>query len=247
MPVVEGCASASQRGHDVSKMGKRFKHGGGRVRPNLEKALDSFLKGAARGSTLAMVDAGLVYWEMGQKEKAISLYRKAAELGDPAGQCNLGISYLKAKPPKQKEAINWLSEASIAGHVRAQYQLARCLQQGRGVDHNLQEAAKWYLKAATGGCVRAMYNVALCYSVGEGLSQSRQQARKWMKRAADGGHSKAQFEHGLGLFSEGELMKAVVYLELATRSGETAAAHVKNVVLQKISATHDRVLFPADN
>lgn len=77
------------------RWGKRFKHGRGGVRPNLEKALDSFLKGAARGSTLAMVDAGLLFWEMGRKEKAISLYRKAAVLGDPAGQCNLGISYLQ--------------------------------------------------------------------------------------------------------------------------------------------------------
>lgn len=78
------------------RWGKRFKHGQG-VRRNLVKALDSFLKGASRGSTLAMVDAGLVCWEMGRKEKAIALYCKAAELGDPAGQCNLGISYLQGR------------------------------------------------------------------------------------------------------------------------------------------------------
>lgn len=77
------------------RWGKRFKHGRGGVRANLEKALDSFLKGAARGSTLAMVDAGLVYWETGEKDKAVSLYRRAAELGDAVGQCNLGISYLQ--------------------------------------------------------------------------------------------------------------------------------------------------------
>lgn len=61
--------------------------------------------------------------------------------------------------------------------------------------------AKWYLKAAEGGYVRAMYNASLCYTFGEGLSHSHRQARKWMKRAADRGHSKAQFEHGLSLFS----------------------------------------------
>lgn len=49
--------------------------------------------------------------------------------------------------------------------------------------------------------MRAMYNVSLCYSYGEGLVHSHRQARRWMKRAADRGHSKAQFEHGLGLFS----------------------------------------------
>lgn len=77
------------------RWGKRFKHGRGGVRPNLEKALDSFLKGVARGSTLAMVDAGLVYWETGEKDIAVGLYRRAAELGDAVGQCNLGISYLQ--------------------------------------------------------------------------------------------------------------------------------------------------------
>ncbi|XP_077229284.1 F-box family protein isoform X2 [Tasmannia lanceolata] len=125
------------------RWGKRFKHGRGGVRPNLDKALDSFLKGAARGSTASMVDAGLLYWEMGKKEEGISLYRRAALLGDSAGQCNLGISYLQAEPPKLEEAVKCFYQAAIAGHVRAQYNLALCLHQGRGVGCNLLEAEHW--------------------------------------------------------------------------------------------------------
>ncbi|XP_057485208.1 F-box protein At1g70590 [Actinidia eriantha] len=228
--------------------GKRFKHGRGGVRANLHKALDSFLKGAARGSTLAMVDAGLVYWEMGKKEEGIELYRRAAALGDPAGQCNLGISCLKVEPPNPKEAVKWLYKASVSGHVRAQYQLALCLHQGHWVERNLSEAARWYLSAAEGGYVRAMYNTSLCYLLGEGLVRSYRQASKWMKRAADHGHTKAQFEHGLGLFAKGEKMKALVYLELATRAGEMAAGHVKNVILQQLPATSgDQLMLLADN
>ena len=50
------------------------------------------------------------------------------------------------------------------------------------------------------------------------------------------------------LGQEGEMMRAVVYLELATRAGERAAAHVKNVILQQLSATsRDRVMLLADN
>lgn len=45
-----------------------------------------------------------------------------------------------AQPPNEKEAVEWLYQASIAGHVRAQYQLALCLHRGRGADCNLQEA-----------------------------------------------------------------------------------------------------------
>lgn len=77
------------------RWGKRFKHGRRGVRPNADKALDSFMKAAARGSALAMVDAGLIYWERGEKPKAMELYLRAAELGNPSAQCNLGISYLQ--------------------------------------------------------------------------------------------------------------------------------------------------------
>lgn len=69
-----------------------------------------------------------------------------------------------------------------------------------------------------------------------------------MKRAADRGHSKAQFEHGLSLFSEGNMKKAVVYLELATRAGETAADRVKYVIFQQMSTScRDRAMLLADN
>nr|GFD48927.1 hypothetical protein [Tanacetum cinerariifolium] len=61
----------------------------------VEKALDLFFNGAARGSTLVMVNAGLVYWEIGKKDKGVRTYKRAAKLNDPAGQCNLGISYLQ--------------------------------------------------------------------------------------------------------------------------------------------------------
>ncbi|CAN6938078.1 unnamed protein product [Brassica oleracea] len=230
------------------RWGKRFKHGRGGVKANLDKALDSFLKGAARGSTLAMVDAGLVYWEKGEKEKAVGLYRRAAELGDAVGQCNLGISYLQGQPSDPKEAMKWLKQSAENGYVRAQYQIALCLHQGRVVQTNLLEATKWYLKAAEGGYVRAMYNISLCYSVGEGLPQNRKLARRWMKRAADHGHSKAQFEHGLALFSEGALLKAVMYLELAERGGEPGAGHVKEVIHQQLSApSRDHAINQANN
>lgn len=228
--------------------GKRFKHGRGGVQANLDKALDSFLKGAKLGSTLAMVDAGLVYWERGNKHEAIALYEKAAELGDPTGQCNLGISYLQAQPPNLKLGVKWLYRASLAGHVRAQYQLGLCFHQGRGADSSMQQAALWYLKAAEAGYVRAMYNVSLCYSSGEGFCYNIGLGRKWMKRAADHGHSRAQFHHGLTLFSKGEIANAALYLELATRAGETSAAHFKNVLLQQISASsHDHIMRVADN
>ncbi|KAH6828039.1 F-box family protein [Perilla frutescens var. hirtella] len=228
------------------KWGKRFKHGRGGVKPNLSKALENFLKAAARGSILAMVDAGLIYWEMGKREDAILWYTRAAELGDPAGQCNLAISFLQANPPNTEDAIQWLYKASTAGHARAQYQLALCLHRGQGMEQSLEEAACWYARAADGGYARAMYNTSLCYSLGEGLGKSNRLARKWMRKAADHGHSTAQYEHGLALLSEGDTLNAAVYLELATRAGEMAAVPARDALLEQLSATwRDRVTLLA--
>jgi TPR repeat protein len=47
---------------------------------------------------------------------------------------------LVAEPPNRNEAVKWLYQASFAGHVRSQYQLALCLHQGQDVNCNIQEA-----------------------------------------------------------------------------------------------------------
>ncbi|XP_062026330.1 F-box protein At1g70590-like [Rosa rugosa] len=172
---------------EYERWGKQFKQGLCGFLPNIHNALKMFLKAAEYGSTRAMVDAGLIYWKRGEKDKACVLYRRAAELGDRNAQFNLGLSYVPVQPPPE-EAIKWLSLAAFQGHAGAQYQLAHCLRQGG----NMEEAAGWCLRAAEGGYVRAMYNVSMCYKYGEGLVQCDHQARKWMKLAADCGHSKAQ-------------------------------------------------------
>lgn len=214
--------------------GKRFKHGRGGIARNLDKALHSFLNGAKRGCAAAMVDAGLLMWEMGQKQEGVFWYKQAAELGDPAGQCNLGLAYLQDSS-NPAEAVKWFHRAALAGHVRAQYSLALCLQQGKGVDCSVAKAARWYQRAAEGGSARAMYNLALCYRKGEGLIGDSHEARRWMKRAALAGHRKAQFEHGLTLFAENDGGLALVFLELATRAGETAATHLRDALIQQLS------------
>lgn len=222
------------------RWGKRFKHGygGGAVKPDRGKALESFLKGVERGSAAAMVDAGLMYWEMGRKEEGMALYRRAAEMGYPAGQCNLGICYLEADPQEPLKAVQLFHQAAKSGYARAQYNLARCLRKGHGVNCNISEAARWFLRAAEGGNSHAMHNVSKCYSAGEGFTRNMQRAKIWLKRAADHGDKKAQYDHGLELFSSGDhSWRALYYLELATRAGVTEASHIRDVLLQVVSAT----------
>ncbi|KAL6650898.1 hypothetical protein ACP70R_009823 [Stipagrostis hirtigluma subsp. patula] len=235
---VAGAAAAAARGGGG---------GGGRYEAERQRALVLFRRAARLGSAAAMVDAGLMCWEEGRREEAMDYYRSAAELGHPVGMCNLGVSYLEANPPKAEEAVRWFHPSAYAGNVRAQYNLALCLQNGKGIERNQKEAAKWYLRAAAGGNIRAMYNISLCYNFGEGLAQDPARAKRWMQLAAECGHKKALYECGIKLCAAGDTVKCLTYLELATRRGEAAAAHMRDAIIGSLSAANvQRALFDAD-
>jgi TPR repeat protein len=72
--------------------GKKYKHGALGEARNLSKALDCFLRGAQKGSAAAMVDAGLMLWERGDRAEAVRWYEQAAEMGDRVGQTNLAVA-----------------------------------------------------------------------------------------------------------------------------------------------------------
>lgn len=52
------------------RWGKQFKHNATGVIPNTEKA-------AVRGSALAIVDVGLMYWERRQKQRDLDFFLKS--------------------------------------------------------------------------------------------------------------------------------------------------------------------------
>lgn len=51
------------------------------VRPTFDKALDSFLKGMAHGSTLALFDVDLIYWEMARNKRPLPCIIKPSSMG----------------------------------------------------------------------------------------------------------------------------------------------------------------------
>ncbi|KAK4486057.1 hypothetical protein RD792_008722 [Penstemon davidsonii] len=177
-----------------TEAGKILKREHKRVNAMLGEALEAFLKGAARGYTPAMVEVGLIYYlDMGRKDEGILWYRRAAELGDPAGQYHLAMFYfqllqgacLPGNNPyyNTKVAIEYLHKAAIGGHALAQHQLAHCYHQGRGVTRSISQTARWFLRAAEGGYMPAMMNIALCYILGIGVVPSNKSGGIWHKRA----------------------------------------------------------------
>ena len=86
-------------------------------------------------------------------EKAVELYRRAAEMGNAPGQCNLGYMYELGRGVEQswEEAVKWYSASAQQGFPRAQCNLAWCYENGKGVAKDLAKALELYQAAAEQG------------------------------------------------------------------------------------------------
>lgn len=95
-------------------------------------------------------EMGSSYYDKGNYQEAIKWYRKAAELGHPDAQSELGHMYFNGEgvPVNHEEALKWLSKAASQGDAIAQSTLGYMYKNGVGVPKNEDEAAKWFKKSA---------------------------------------------------------------------------------------------------
>ena len=122
----------------------------------------------------------------------ISMYRRAAEMGDPRGMHKLGVCYECGEGGLTKDeakAVEWYQKAAEAGSVRAMCSLGFCYACGQGeLTRDEAKAVEWYKKAAEAGEAVAMYYLGKCYEYGEGgLTKDETKAVEWYQKAAEAG------------------------------------------------------------
>lgn len=79
---------------------------------------------------------------------------KAAELGHPTAQYNLGFIYFYEKNNK-KEAFEWFLKSAQGGEISGMEKVAECYLKGEGVTTNREKALEWYRTAVTKGSTTA--------------------------------------------------------------------------------------------
>ena len=77
------------------------------------------------------------------------------------------------------------TQAADLGIREAQWLLARCYDEGFGVERSDIPAVKWHLKAAEQGYPPAQNHLGSCYQNGDGVPQDDAEAVKWYHRAAE--------------------------------------------------------------
>ena len=118
--------------------------------PKLERLKNKAIAGYADAQT----DLGYYYeTELGDFEKAVFWYKKAAEQDEQYALNNLGICYKRGLGVSQNKemAFRYFYKASALGLSLAQCNLAQCYEYGDGVSLDYVEAGIWYLKAVEQG------------------------------------------------------------------------------------------------
>ena len=124
---------------------------------------------------------------------------QAAELGNVAAQCNLGLMYAQGEglPCDYAEAEKWLRNAAEQDDPRAQYNLGVLYLNGNGALKNDSLAVEWLKKSAEQGHVEAQKSLGSIYLRGNSVAKDEAEAAKWWRKAAEQGDPEAMFDLGV--------------------------------------------------
>ena len=163
----------------------------------------------------------------------ISMYRRAAEMGDPQGKVRLEGTFFYEQGGLTKDeakAAERYRKAAEAGNATAMFNLGNCYEYGKGgLTKDEVKAVIWYEKAAEAGNANAMNNLGHYYEHGKGgLTKDETKAVEWYRKAAEAGEATAMFnlgyayEYGQGGLTKDEA-KAVEWYQKAAEAGSVRA------------------------
>jgi uncharacterized protein len=149
-----------------------------------------------------------------------------ADMGDTRSM--LGLAYMRLNPQEERfdpaEAYQLLNRAAEAGSPEAQFELAKLLEAGMGVEPDRERALALFRAAAEQDFADAINDLGFFYYQGNlGLPRDPQRALALFERAADLRHPQAMFNFAAliddGLISSKGPEDAAHYLYDALRSG----------------------------
>ena len=163
-------------------------------------------------------------------ERAVALYRKAAESGHPEAQNQLG-RHLDAglgTPPDTAAALEWFAKAAAQGNPAHVFDYASVLEKAAGEDPDMQlKALDTYARAAELGHVPALTSLGVLYQQGIGAEVDYPRAAKLFEQAIAAGDIRALNNLGLlyvrGHGVEQDYDRAAKLFQTAAQAGNRPA------------------------
>lgn len=152
---------------------------------NAETGMTWLRRSAGNGVAQAQFELALA---LGDSAEAFEWLWRAAEVGHPLAQRDLGTRYLQGTGGAEanpSEAFRWLQAAAQAGDPGAMHNIAIALGSGTGTDKDLTEAARWFRAGAEQGLGRSMVALAGLMMQGAGVEKDATAALNWLRRALE--------------------------------------------------------------
>lgn len=159
-----------------------------------------------------------------EKEEALMLFKRAADMGNDSGMRNTGYSYSLGLgcTPDKKLAAEWYERAGQHGNAKAQCNLGVLFEFGHGVPKSDEDAAEMYLMSAKNGYSRGQTNIGCMYLEGRGIDRDVFEAEKWLTMSGTPRaryHLARMYLYGIGI--EKDEIRGMGHLESASTDGHS--------------------------
>ena len=182
-----------------------------------------------------LIRKGLHYLSLGDKKRALKLFKRSAELNNYQAEFLVGIIYEAKNIDK---SITWHTRAKEHGVDASIINLARLYLR----KHDSKTAQQYYLEAAEAENAYAQYILYQQYKKTDN-PKAHTQAMPWIKRAANNGFPPAQYSYALELLKSAKTDEAEAWLLKARSNGITAANAQLGALYYKQKA-YDKAVEP---
>lgn len=134
-------------------------------------SIEQLTRAAEQGDRAAQVRLADTYAELSDHGKAVVWYRKAADLGEPRAQWQLGRYFEFGAGPvatDRVKAVSWYERAAWQGLANAQLDLGQLIEKGLGSVPDPVEAAKWFILAASQSPIAKVHQTRLALKLSPG-------------------------------------------------------------------------------
>ena len=161
-------------------------------RRDYSRAFALFSEAAAQGDADGINMVGMSYFHGRgvdkDTHKSAVHFLKAARLGHPQAQYNLGVLLCgegKACFQGLGRSVHWFRKAADQGYMPAFWEMGNAYREGLGVEKDFTEAAAWFNRGVQAGDSSCMTFLGLMHFRGEGMAEDEQAAVKLWQEAAE--------------------------------------------------------------
>jgi TPR repeat protein len=114
-------------------------------------------------------------------EEAIPLLQKAAKMGSPEAQYNLGICYQYGYGLEKNDSLatDCYKQAAKMGWKDAQYKMSYAYINGNGIEKSKKKAFEYALLCANQEDIECIFNIINCYKDGIGTEKDSTKVLEW--------------------------------------------------------------------